>query len=109
MTLARARAGLHETQQYHEYVQRPGVVPSTPACWWSRPVPKASAKKGNLNMCVVENVRDQKWKAKCAQACAKSDPKKKSRKKDNLFCDTKALIEVSNRIRPTSDNTNTNN
>ena len=43
-------------------------------------LPKASAKKGNLNMCVVENVRDQKWKAKCAQACVKSDPPQKVKK-----------------------------
>ena len=39
-----------------------------------------SLQQGDLNMCVVENVRDQKWKAKCAQACVKSDPKEKSTK-----------------------------
>ena len=58
---------------------------------------------GNLNMCVVENVRDQKWKAKCAQACVKSDPQKSQTTTVNYFCDTKALIEVSYRIRPTSE------
>ena len=58
-------------------------------------------------MCVVENVRDQKRKAKCAQACVKSDPppKKKQLKQNtvNIFCDTKTLVEVSNHIRPTSE------
>ena len=51
----------------------------------------------------LENVRDQKWKARCAQACVKSDPPKSKQNKVNYLCDTKALIEVSNRIRPTSD------
>ena len=40
---------------------------------------KSQCQRGELEH---ENVRDQKWKAKCAQACVKSDPNKKVFKKE---------------------------
>ena len=54
-------------------------------------------------MYVIENVRDISKEGKmCTSMCQIRPPQKVKKNTVNYLCDTKPLIEVSNRIRPTS-------